>query len=138
MLVIPPDFAGETIGENILLGWSPTREATRAAHDMLKVTDSGANVRILRIGEHDFDELNDYTANDLAACISRHGHDVEVVHREKLTKRNAETLNQQAFEMGADLIVTGAFGHSRLYDFVIGAVTRDLLSHAKFPVLYSK
>ena len=44
----------------------------------------------------------------------------------------------EAFESGADMIVTGAFGHSRVYDFVIGAVTRDLLHNAELPVLYSK
>ena len=41
-------------------------------------------------------------------------------------------------ERGADLIVTGAFGHSRLYDFVIGAVTLDLMKDAECPVLFSR
>ncbi|MBT8412810.1 MAG: universal stress protein, partial [Boseongicola sp.] len=57
--------------------------------------------------------------------------------RDRAGAEVAEVLMKQAFEQGADMIVTGAFGHSRVYDFVIGAVTHNLLKDAKLPVLFS-
>jgi nucleotide-binding universal stress UspA family protein len=60
------------------------------------------------------------------------------VHREKDGDKVPDVLAHEAFEMGADMIATGAFGHSRAYDFVIGAATRNLLSDAKLPVMFSK
>ncbi|WP_341211442.1 universal stress protein [uncultured Limimaricola sp.] len=47
-------------------------------------------------------------------------------------------IEREAFQTGAPLIVTGAFGHSRVYDFVRGAMTWSLLRNAKWPVRFSK
>ncbi|MDC1399415.1 universal stress protein [Yoonia sp.] len=138
VLVIPFDFVAETLGETVVLGWSETREATRAVHDMLNVVNPDAKVRVLRIGNAPADTLADYSANDLAAALARHGPQVEVVHREKDGDKVADVLMHEAFEYGADMLVSGAFGHSRTYDFVIGAATRALLNDAKLPVLFSK
>ena len=65
------------------------------------------------------------------------GLQVEVVHRTPGGNSIAECLLQEAFERGADMIVTGAFGHSRLFDFAIGAVTLELMRKADRPVLFS-
>ena len=138
VLVIPRDFVAEKIGETVVLGWSETREATRAVHDMLSVANPDAQVRVLRIGKAPADTLADYSANDLAAALARHGPQVEVVHRDKDGEKVADVLMHEAFEYGADMLVSGAFGHSRTYDFVIGAATRALLNDAKLPVLFSK
>jgi nucleotide-binding universal stress UspA family protein len=61
-----------------------------------------------------------------------------LAYRESTGDGVAAVLNTVAFETGADLIVTGAFGHSKAYDFVIGATTYALLNSAKLPVLFSK
>lgn len=138
VLVIPRDHTPEKLGENILLGWSDTREATRAVHDLLSVAQAEASIRVLRIGKPPSNTFADHAANDMAAALTRHGPQVEIVHRDKDGEKVADILNHEAFEMGADMIATGAFGHSRAYDFVIGAATRALLSDAKLPVLFSK
>ncbi|PUB15624.1 universal stress protein [Yoonia sediminilitoris] len=138
VLVIPRGYQADTLGDTVVLGWSPTREATRAAHDMEQVISPDAKVSILRIDKATGDELSDFDTNDLAAALARYGHDVSVIHREQAGEKVADVLSHEAFEIGADLLVTGAFGHSRTYDFVIGAVSRALLSDAKIPVLYSK
>ena len=138
VLVIPHDYSAETLGDAIVMGWSDTREATRAVHDMCAVAGENAKVRLLRVDAQMSDTLADYGANDIAAALTRHGLDVDVVHRKEKAKKVAEVINHEGFEMGADMLVTGAFGHSRTYDFVIGAVTHALLSDAKLPVLFSK
>lgn len=138
VLVIPRDMTPDKMGEKILLGWSDTREATRAVHDLLGVAKADAAIRVLRIGNAPSNTLADHGANEMAVALARHGAKVEVVHRDKDGDKVADVLNHEAFEMGADMIATGAFGHSRAYDFVIGAATRSLLRDAKLPVLFSK
>lgn len=138
VIVVPLEYDGPEIGSNLLLGWSDTREAARAAHDMLGLADVGANLTVLRVGKAPQDALKDGDAIDVVEMFARHGLKTTLEHREPSGHSIAEVLNKAAFEMGADLIATGAFGHSRAYDFVIGATTHALLRDQKLPVLFSK
>ena len=138
VVVVPLDYVGPEIGENIVLGWSDTREAARAAHDLLCVANPAAKITVLRVGSATKDALKDSDGIDLVETLSRHGLKPTLDHRDPVGRSIAETLNQVAFEKGADLIVTGAFGHSRVYDFVIGATTYALLRESKLPVMFSK
>ncbi|AXI49190.1 hypothetical protein C1J03_24100 (plasmid) [Sulfitobacter sp. SK012] len=138
VIVVPQDYDGPEIGANLLLGWSDTREAARAAHDVLGLADAGANLTVLRVGKASQDALNDGVAIDVVEMIARHDLKVTLEHREPLDLNIAEVLNKKAFELGADLIATGAFGHSRAYDFVVGATTHALMRDQKVPVLFSK
>lgn len=138
VIIVPLDYEGPEIGENILLGWSDTREAARAAHDLLMVADEATQLTVLRVGGKAQDALKDADALDLANMFARHGLITTLEHREALGESIAEVLNTVAFEKGADLIVTGAFGHSRTYDFVIGAATYGLMRDQKYPVMFSK
>lgn len=137
VLVIPTDYETDHIGQTLVLGWSATREATRAVHDAFAMATDGADVFVVRAGTDDQDELADYSTNDLAETCSRHGFKATVRHRPLAGHSVAQVICQEAAEHGADLIVTGAFGHSRAYDFMIGAATSELLSTADLPVLYS-
>lgn len=137
VLVIPKGYSGPTIGKSAVLGWADTREAARAAHDLIRVAQPDAAVDILSVGTM-AEELLDAPANAMAESMTRHGLKATVTHRPKDGLNVADVLNQHAFEVGADMIVTGAFGHSRTYDFVIGAATNALLHDAKFPVMFSK
>ena len=138
VIVIPQDYEGPEIGANILVGWSDTREATRAAHDMLTIADPGARVTVLRVGKSSKDILADSDGIDLAEMLARHTLEPTLEHRESMGAAVAEVLHKSAFEKGADLIVTGAFGHSKTYDFVMGATSHALLRDARMPVLFSK
>lgn len=138
VIIIPPGYDGPEIGANIVVGWSDTREAARAAHDVLPLADAGAAITVLRVGRAPKDPLEDSDAIDLVETMSRHGLNPSLDHRDTSGEGVAEVLNEVAFEKGADLIVTGAFGHSKAYDFVIGATTYALLKDAQLPVMYSK
>ncbi|SIS75612.1 Nucleotide-binding universal stress protein, UspA family [Roseivivax lentus] len=136
VLIVPPDFDGPPVGRSIVLGWSDTREAARAAHDMVALSDPGAEVCILRV-DGNRDALHDHDAIDLATALARHGLKAETAHRHGHGADIARILMEHAREHGADLVVTGAYGHSRTYDFVIGAVTHGLLREAEMPVMFS-
>lgn len=138
VLVVPPDYDGPEIGAHVLLGWSDTREATRAAHDALQVADAGAPVTVLRVGGPSKDLLGDSDGIEIAEMFARHGFKPTLEQRDADGHSIAHVLDQVAFAKGADLIVTGAFGHSVTYDFVIGATTHALLRESDYPVMFSK
>lgn len=137
VLVLPYIGNFENFGHSILIGWSPTSQATRAVHDAIPLIDEGADVHILTI--RDGGEVNSAfsTAKELARTYDRHGIKAEVIYRAVDDLAIGDVLLNEAFERGVDMIVTGAFGHSRLYDFVIGATTTKLLDSMTAPVLFS-
>lgn len=138
VIVVPLDYDGPDIGQNILLGWSDTREAARAAHDLLGLADEGADLTVLRVGTSTSDPLKDSDGIDMTEMFARHGLKPTLLHRVAKGTSIADVLGTVAFEKGADLIVTGAFGHSKAYDFVVGATTYALLKDQKVPVMFSK
>ncbi|SFR09463.1 universal stress protein [Poseidonocella sedimentorum] len=139
VIVVPNGYEGPEIGNRILVGWSDTREAARAAHDALALARPGAEITLLRVQPHGGDALRDADLLDLSAALARHGASVDVRHVDGSGADGiAQALLQTGFEMGADLIATGAFGHSSAYDFVVGATTSALLKSANLPVLFSK
>ncbi len=137
VLMIPNGFEpGRPFGHNVVIGWSATREAARAVHDAIPLLMPDAKVAIVTVAKED--EERSQSANDLAGMLARYGFDVDVEHRQSGDLSVADILKREALERGADLMVTGAFGHSRVYDFVIGAVTIDLMRTAEIPVLFSR
>lgn len=138
VIVVPNGYDGPEIGDNVLIGWTDTRESARAAHDVLQIASDGADLTLLRVGTPAADALKDADAIDVAETIARHGFKTTIDTRAKNGDSVAEVLENTAFEIGADLIVTGAFGHSKAYDFVMGATTHALLRDARMPVLFSK
>lgn len=136
VIIVPPEFEGPLVGQKTVLGWANTREASRAAHDVLTVMRHGSEISIVRVDGAQ-DELTNSSANEIAAMYDRHGLRAATVHQSKGNQDIAKVLLKTAFEQGADLLATGAFGHSRAYDFVIGAVSHSLLREAEMPVLFS-
>jgi nucleotide-binding universal stress UspA family protein len=142
VLVVPPDFDGDTLGRSVLIGWNNSREAARAAHDALTLLQAGDIAHILRIadGSHEggHEDGGDATSNDLAAAFARHEVRTTLVYRTWEKPGVAAALNREAKERDADMIVIGAFGHSRTYDLIIGAATRELIRQSELPVLFSR
>jgi len=137
VVIVPLGYDGPVIGDNILLGWSGTREATRAAHDLLALAGPETELTILRVSAKSEDSLGDSEGIDIAEMFARHGLKPTLEHRDPSGASVAETLNRAAFEKGADVIVVGAFGHSMAYDLVIGSATHALLRDANLPVVFS-
>jgi nucleotide-binding universal stress UspA family protein len=130
VLILPPrpprDF-----GHVALVGWDSSREASRAARDALSFLRAAKRVVLCAVGDGAAAGLD-----DAAVMLGRH--DVSV-HPERVGGSDAnagEVLLAQAAAHGADLLVMGAYGHSRLREFVFGGATRHVLDHAALPVLF--
>lgn len=133
VLVWPADFKDET-GQNIVIGWNESPEALRAIRAAMPYLkgSSSLDVAIIDPPVHDEDQAD--PGRQISTMISRHGVDVSVSVLARTMPRVAETLQQHATDMGADMIVIGAYGHSRFRESILGGATRDLLEQAKFPV----
>jgi nucleotide-binding universal stress UspA family protein len=137
-LVVP--YAGRfaTIGERVLLAWNATREATRAANDALPLLQRARRVTVLSVnprsgpGGH-----GAIPGADIALHLARHGVRAEVSSITTDEVAIDDMLLSQAADSGADLIVMGAYGHSRLGELVLGGATRHILRQITVPVLMS-
>jgi nucleotide-binding universal stress UspA family protein len=138
ILAVP--FAGDfpTLGERILVGWNASREAARAVHDALPLLATAKVVTVLAINpRHGLGGHGDMAVADIAAHLARHNITVEAAHTVAKDIADGEVLLSYAADIGADLIVAGAYGHSRVREMVFGGVTRTLLSEMTAPVLLS-
>lgn len=138
ILVLPYAGTFDSVGSHVMIGWSATRESARAAHDAIPLMAPGAKATIITAqtaSELDGEAMA--TAKELALTYDRHGIKAEVAERVVNGVAVGDILLNEAFERGADMIVTGAFGHSRIYDFVIGATTTRLIESMTAPVLFS-
>lgn len=125
--------------QHLLIGVSCTRESMRAAHDALYLAAGGARIDLLSVSSSQFERrASRDLREDLASALDRRGYNVTVLEASAPTGEIGKELMRVALERGADLVAVGAFGHSKLFDFVIGAVTSMLLETVSVPVLFAK
>lgn len=124
--------------QTVLVGWNASKEAARAVHDALPLMQAAAQVRVLAvnprlgIGGH-----GDVPAADIALHLARHGVAATAQHATANEIRESDVLLNSAADLGAELLVMGAYGHSRLREMVLGGVTRGILARMTLPVLLS-
>lgn len=131
VLAVPrahPAFAGR----RIIVAWDGSREAARAAHEALPLLRAAQTVEIVSVGDAE-DLLASVPGAEFARHLARHGVAVTVSDLPQAGSI-AETLRSHAGLIRADLIVMGAYGHSRTREFVFGGVTRSLLLDAPVPL----
>jgi nucleotide-binding universal stress UspA family protein len=137
-LVVPYVGRFADVGQRVLIGWNASREAARAVNDALPLLARAAQVTVLAVNPRVGTMHHGATPGaDIAAHLARHGITVtvEIAHVTELDA--SDTLLNRAADLGADLIVTGAYGRSRMRELVLGGVTRDLLRRMTVPVFMS-
>ena len=132
VLVVPPGV-DHLKARRVILGWKNTFQTRRAVSDALPFLRRAEAVRVLRISDgEEWSEIE-----DVAAYLTLH----DVNATAQLVKPSgwtvADDLRTAASEFDADLILTGAYGYSRLREWFFGGVTRDLLSKGTVPCLMS-
>lgn len=125
-VLLVPTGAKSLRPEHVLLAWKDSREARRAALDALPLLEMASAVTVLEVApEADLAEAGK-RLDDVVAWLKRHGIPAEPVV-ERSTGNDAGTIAKVAHERGVGIIVAGAYGHSRLREWVLGGVTADLL-----------
>ena len=138
VLIVP--YAGRfgEIGKRIMVAWSGKREGARAVFDALPLLKSADKVALLCVVGGDADgESGQLPGAEIAASLARHG--VKVTVRKTMADEIgvADEILARLADEGSDLLVMGAYGHSRLREMVFGGVTRHILRHMTVPTLMS-
>jgi nucleotide-binding universal stress UspA family protein len=138
-LLVVPDGASWLDLRSVLVAWKDTAESRRAVADSLPLLRKAKNVTVAEVLEKPGDRPAATTrVNDVASWLSRHG--VSAVARVAENNESGDTvgrLDEIAGEVGAGLIVAGAYGHSRFRELVLGGMTEHLLTQAARCVLLS-
>jgi len=122
--------------ERVMVCWDGSRAATRAVADSLMFLKRAKAVEVVMVS-HSQARTGELPGVDLGQHLARHGLKVDV---KRITSPDIDvpsTILSYASDCGADMIVMGGYGHSRLREFVLGGVTRSLLESMTLPVLMS-
>jgi nucleotide-binding universal stress UspA family protein len=138
VLVIP--YAGDfsEVGNRVLVAWSGTRESARALYDAMFLIERAEAVTVLEVDRPGGDGgAADLSAADVVAALKRRG----IAAKAEATVSDgtpvADIILSLAADLSADLVVMGAWGHSRLREFILGGVSRGILQEMTVPVLMS-
>jgi nucleotide-binding universal stress UspA family protein len=134
-LVVPYIGVAEPPGRRVVVCWDASSAASRAVHDALPFLGLAQQVTVLSVanGERTGDAAA--SAEVIAAHLRRHG-----IHAAaELTPSGglpiADAILSRASDLGADLLVAGVYGHSRLRESILGGASRGLLDRMTLPVL---
>jgi nucleotide-binding universal stress UspA family protein len=138
VLVVP--YAGhfDSIGRRVLVAWNASREAARAVSDAMPLLAAAELVTVLTIdpreGPNGHGEI---PGADISLHLARRGVKAETDRTVSAGLPVGEVMLSRAADLGADLIVMGAYGHSRARELLLGGATRSLLRSMTVPVLMS-
>ncbi len=134
VIIVPYSAAPKRIGKRVLVAWDASREAARAVADAMPILELADAVDVFVANGA---AGADVQGTDIAAHLAHHRLNVEVYTTETGDTPIGEALLNRVSESGADLIVMGGYGHSRMRESVFGGVTRHILEHMTVPVLMS-
>ena len=136
VLVVPYAFERRPVGHRVLVAWNASREAARAVSDALPLLKRAGHVHVVAFQpEKSAAAHGEEPGADIALYLTRHGVKVTVSRYDAPDMDVGNQLLSRAFDLSADLIVMGAWGHSRLRELVLGGVTRTLFESMTVPVL---
>lgn len=134
-LIVPDGWKGNTVASRIVLGWNASREARRAISDSLPLLIAADDVHLVVVDADGNPYHGEEAGADIALYLSRHGVNVTVDQMRSDGASIAKILLDRAASLAADLIVIGAYSHSRHLEIAFGGTSRSLLAHVPVPLL---
>jgi nucleotide-binding universal stress UspA family protein len=138
LILMPPGWRGERLWDRILVCWDAKRAAARAIADALPFLKLAHEVVLAtvdarpRSGGH-----GPAPGKDIAVHLARHGVNVRIDNIDGMGRSEGKALLDASLAIDADLIVMGAYGHSRAKEWLLGGVTRELTQTSPTPLLLS-
>jgi len=136
-LILPENPRPRPFGlETMVVAWDFSRAAARAISDAVPILELAKKVRVVTVvNEKALDTKR--SGEELAKNLARHGIDVVLDKVDAKGRAIGAVLESYTVSHKADLLVMGAYGHSRLREFVLGGATQSLLSKPPLPILFS-
>ncbi|MFV0513610.1 MAG: universal stress protein [Jhaorihella sp.] len=134
VLVVPDGHEPTIQPRTIIVGWNESVEALTAIRQALPFLMAADAVRIVVIDPPQHGPDRSDPGGLLSQMLSRHGVRCEIDVLGKTLTRVSDILNRHVTDTGADMIVMGAYGHSRFREAILGGATRNMLERAEVPV----
>lgn len=131
VLVVPPNGAG-SFGKRVAVSWNGSAEAARAVAASMALIEGAEKVLILSING---DDGSSNVAAQLSDYLAWHGINAEIETAPVSESQVGETVLKKSADWDADLLIMGAYTHSRLRQLIMGGVTRHVLAQATLPVV---
>lgn len=139
LLLIPAGAQPTLKPKRVLIAWDARLEASRAVRESLGLLPGADEVHLVMVDpvEDEYRHGAEPGA-DAAAYLARHGVNVTVDRLPSLDHSVVDVLRRHALDIAADLMVMGAYGHSRLRERIFGGVTVSMLEDPSMPILMAR
>jgi nucleotide-binding universal stress UspA family protein len=132
VLIVPPSAARATLGDAIVISWNGSAETARAVSFAMPFLIKARRVVVLTVKGS---TVEGPIGEQIAATLRLHGVAATALTHEDERRSPGAAILAQARELGADLLVKGAYTQSRIRELIFGGATRHILEHAGLPVL---
>lgn len=137
-IVVPEDIQDKPFGKFVFVAWDSSRESSRAVFDALPILKGADTVWLHRVNStNESKRHTDESTRNLADALARHDVKIEISETSSSSRKVGQEILTCARDRGADCIVMGAYGHSRMHGFLLGDVTRHLLGNTPVPLIMS-
>ncbi len=139
LLIVPDLKKIFNLPERIVIAWDESHEAARAVHDAIPVLKQAEHIQIISVSKNDKTEKeNMIRCEQLQRHLRHHNIKCEVFSPDKSSKGVGYTVYESALEYNAELIVMGAYGHSKFKEIILGSTTKYLIENSTLPLFVSK
>lgn len=136
VLLVPERARSPRGWDKVVIGWNAKAEAVRAIAGAMPFLRAAKQVVVATVDASPSAAGHSRSpGSEIAAYLKRHDVPAEVHNIDGLGRSEARALLDDAIALGADLIVLGAYGHSRAREFLFGGVTREVLAASSIPML---
>ncbi|MBO0902222.1 universal stress protein [Jiella sonneratiae] len=138
-LVLPEGVAPSLKPKRVVVAWSSTLEAAHAVRQAAEFLGAAEEVRVVMVDpKANSFENGPEPGADIAAYLARHGARVTVDRLPGGGRSVEDVLCQHAGDVSAEMIVMGAYGHSRLREWIFGGVTRSMIDRPPLPLFLAR
>lgn len=139
-LLLAPEGAPPTLmPKRVLVAWDSRIEASRAVRESLEILAKAEEIHLTLVDPIEGEDYHgEEPGADAAAYLARHGAKVTVDRLPTSNHSVADVLRQHAIDISAELMVMGAYGHSRLRERIFGGVTRSILERQSLPIFMAR
>ncbi|EIE53114.1 universal stress protein [Salipiger aestuarii] len=134
VLIVPEDTVATSTPKRVVIGWNESNEALRSVRAALPVLKTAESVHVVVIDPPQHGPNRSDPGGALSQFLARHGAKPEIDVLSKTMPRVSEVLRRHVQDVDAEMVVMGAYGHSRFREAILGGATRNMLEQATVPV----
>lgn len=134
VLVVPDDIVPDSAPKRVVVGWNESAEALTAVRAALPLLKQADRVHVVVIDPPQHGPNRSDPGGQLSQFLARHGVKAEVDVLSKTLPKITDVMCRHVEDVDADMMVMGAYGHSRFREAILGGATRNALENAKVPI----